>query len=88
MESEYELGSEFNIGSALSNNWSSPPSSTATPLLSYTISWHDINLEQVVQQQQEQLVVLQAIITQAGLGEVEGVATLLQSNIQVKVVRL
>jgi len=38
------------------------------------MSQHDINLEQVVQQQQEQLAALQAIITQAGLGGTEGVA--------------
>jgi len=39
------------------------------------MSRHNINLEQVVQQQQEQLAVLQAIITQAGLEGAEGAAT-------------
>jgi len=38
------------------------------------MSRHDINLEQVVQQQQEQLAALQAIIAQARLGGTERVA--------------
>ena len=52
------------------------------------MSWHDINLEQVVWQQQEQLAALQAIIAQAGLGETEGAAAFAQPNMQIEVARL
>jgi len=41
----------------------------------------------VVQQQQEQLAVLQAIIAQARLGGAEGVAAFAQPNMQVEVAR-
>jgi len=51
------------------------------------MSRHNINLEQVVQQQQEQLAALQAIITQARLGGIEGVAAFAQPNTQVEVAR-
>jgi len=51
------------------------------------MSQHDINLEQVVQQQQEQLTVLQVIIIQARLGGAEEVAILVQSNTKIKVAR-
>ena len=51
------------------------------------MSQHNINLEQVVWQQQEQLAVLQVIIAQVGLEGAEGTATLSQPNMQVKVAR-
>jgi len=52
------------------------------------MSRHDINLEQVVQQQQEQLAALQAIIAQAGLGGAEGATAFARPNTQVEVARL
>ena len=44
------------------------------------MSQHDTNLEQVVQQQQEQLIALQAIIAQARLGEMEEMAAFVWPN--------
>ena len=69
-DNEYRLESETNTSSALSPYFLlllllPTPISLFTPnnlLLSYIISQHDVNLKQVVQQQQEQLVALQAII--------------------------
>ena len=52
------------------------------------MSRYNINLEQVVQQQQEQLAALQAIIAQTRLGGTEGAAVFVQPNTQVKVVKL
>ena len=81
---EYRLETESSAESVLLAQEQSPSPAPPPP---YTISRHDINLEQVVQQQQEQLVVLQAIIAQAGLGEAEEAAVFVRPNTQVEVVR-
>jgi len=69
---EYKLETESSARSVLSAQEQlpspTPPpislslSNTLSPPPPYTMSQHDINLEQVVCQQQEQLVALQAII--------------------------
>jgi len=69
MSLEYRSETEFSTGSALLEQQSPPPISLSPSPLNilslpplYTMSQYNINLEQVVQQQQEQLAVLQAII--------------------------
>jgi len=95
MSLEYMLETESSTGSALLEQQSPPPTSSSPSPLNilslpppYTMSQYNINLEQVVQQQQEQLAALQAIITQARLGGTEGAAVFVQPNTQVEVVRL
>ena len=75
LDQEYKLESESNTGSVLSEHQSllftlpllslslSPPLSISTLLLLlYTMSYHNIDLQAIIRQQQEQLVALQALL--------------------------
>ena len=95
---EYKPETESSIESVLSAQEQLPPTlppvlsspslpNTPSPPPPYTMSQHDVNLEQVVRQQQEQLAVLQAIIAQTGLGGTERAAAFVRPNIQVEVAR-